>query len=249
MISSKSLDYTRFLPFFGALVRGHCLTVKSPTHNCGSGVKTIMDKSSIFLKNRYPISINRFVQQRRTFCGASVCLHKVLVQRQFGFEEKSHGLKYKKLFRRNIGTSEKKNRLPDLLELSSSPRRLPILFAAFCLLWGTCAVLAIQYGKQNSNVTQVVMYRVQHSKEAQDLLGSNIDFKYPFPWVPGKLHKRQGFIDINFEVSGSLASGTVHYQSQRFGPIAHWVELDCTLTSNGKTIKIPTGVSKDTQWT
>ncbi|EPY54219.1 inner membrane protein [Schizosaccharomyces cryophilus OY26] len=140
-----------------------------------------------------------------------------------------------------------RRRLPDVSEVSSNNKRIPSLFAFFCIIWAACAFYAIHYGKQNSNVTQVVMFRVQNSEEALKLLGDNIQFRYPFPWIKGKLHKRYGMIDISFEVTGSKNSGLVHYKSQRFGPIPHWIELECSLTSNGKTIPL-TSSAYDNQW-
>ncbi|EPX74416.1 inner membrane protein [Schizosaccharomyces octosporus yFS286] len=140
-----------------------------------------------------------------------------------------------------------RRRVPDISEFSPNSKRIPSLFAFFCVVWAACAFYAIHYGKQNSNVTQIVMYRVQHSNEALILLGDNIQFRYPFPWIKGKLHKRYGIIDISFEVTGSQNLGVVHYKSQRFGPIPHWVELECSLTSNGKTIPLGS-LDHDNQW-
>ncbi|WBW72378.1 cytochrome c oxidase assembly protein Coa1 [Schizosaccharomyces osmophilus] len=140
-----------------------------------------------------------------------------------------------------------RRKLPDVSEFSPNNKRIPSLFAFFCFVWAACAFYAIHYGKQNSNVTQIVMYRVQHSKEALKLLGENIQFRYPFPWIKGKLHKRYGIIDISFEVTGSQNLGIVHYKSQRFGPIPHWVELECSLISNGKTVPL-NSLEYDNQW-
>ncbi|EEB09400.1 inner membrane protein [Schizosaccharomyces japonicus yFS275] len=111
------------------------------------------------------------------------------------------------------------------------------LLLAFCI-WAGAALFAIHYGKQNSNVTQTVMHRVQRSPAARSLLGDNIRFTYPFPWVSGAISKRKGKIDIAFHVTGSRASGIVHYTSIKLGPAFSWLEEKCLLTVGDEAVPI-----------
>ena len=90
----------------------------------------------------------------------------------------------------------------------------------------------INYQKSSSSTVAAILYALRTSPQARALLGDEVYFAQRIPWISGQMAQLQGVIDISFRVRGSLAEGTVRFNSRRrssrdlWETLEYWVEVD-----------------------
>ncbi|UNI20363.1 cytochrome oxidase assembly protein 1 [Purpureocillium takamizusanense] len=102
--------------------------------------------------------------------------------------------------------------LPDIKQTRFRWSRSLPLFLAVVAVSG----LAIfNYQKTSSPIVASTLYALRTSPRARALLGDDIYFKHPIPWIRGEMNQLQGRIDIHFAVRGSRGSGVMRFASNR----------------------------------
>lgn len=102
--------------------------------------------------------------------------------------------------------------LPDLPENGMKwMRTVPI----FLIVLVSSTLAIFNYQKSSSSVVSSTMYALRTSPKAREYLGDEIYFAHKMPWIWGEMNQLHGRIDIQFEVKGSRASGTMRFKSFR----------------------------------
>jgi cytochrome c oxidase assembly factor 1 len=90
-------------------------------------------------------------------------------------------------------------------------RTVPIFLAV--LISSTLAIF--NYQKSSSSVVSSTMYALRTSPKAREYLGDEIYFAHKMPWIWGEMNQLHGRINIQFEVKGNKAVGTMRFKSFR----------------------------------
>ncbi|TVY19027.1 Cytochrome c oxidase assembly factor 1 [Lachnellula arida] len=90
-------------------------------------------------------------------------------------------------------------------------RTIPIFLVV--LVSSTLAIF--NYQKSSSSVVSSTLYSLRTSPKAREYLGDEIYFAHKMPWIWGEMNQLHGRIDIQFEVKGTKASGTMRFTSHR----------------------------------
>lgn len=104
-------------------------------------------------------------------------------------------------------------------------RTLPLFLAVV-----TVSSLAIfNYQKTSSPIVASTLYALRVSPRARALLGDDIYFKHPIPWIRGEMNQVRGRVDITFSVRGSRASASMRFASRRPSSRALFETLEWSL--------------------
>ncbi|KAK9237206.1 cytochrome oxidase complex assembly protein 1-domain-containing protein [Lipomyces kononenkoae] len=104
----------------------------------------------------------------------------------------------------------------DLPDVQSRTPRLLVYYTIFFSVMATISLGFFNYERQQSPIVSSTMYSVRRSPAARDLLGSNIRFKDPVPWISGSLDFLHGNVDLSYKVIGSAnVPATLHFRSIR----------------------------------
>ncbi|KAJ6439514.1 cytochrome oxidase complex assembly protein [Purpureocillium lavendulum] len=90
-------------------------------------------------------------------------------------------------------------------------RSLPLFLA----LVAVSGLAIFNYQKTSSPIVSSTLYALRTSPRARALLGDDIYFKQPIPWIRGEMNQLQGRIDIYFTVRGSRGAGVMRFASNR----------------------------------
>jgi len=90
-------------------------------------------------------------------------------------------------------------------------RTIPIFLAI--ILTSTLAIF--NYQKSSSSVVSSTLYALRTSPKAREYLGDEIYFAHKMPWIWGEINQLHGRINIQFQVKGNKASGTMKFTSFR----------------------------------
>lgn len=102
-------------------------------------------------------------------------------------------------------------------DLKASRHSYNLSIPLFLLAVGGSALAIFNYQKSSSSVVSSSLYALRVHDEARRVLGEEIQFKYKFPWISGKLNQFGGVIDISYEVKGTKGEGTMYFRSTRKG--------------------------------
>lgn len=106
------------------------------------------------------------------------------------------------------------------------------------LFWGCILSLAFNYQKRHTSIVKSTFFIVKYNKAASELLGKDIDFSSTWPWIHGDINHLKGKIDMSYAVSGSKASGLIHFKSVRRNN--NWTVNHFSLTCNGEEVSLLT---------
>ncbi|TVY48383.1 Cytochrome c oxidase assembly factor [Lachnellula occidentalis] len=90
-------------------------------------------------------------------------------------------------------------------------RTIPI----FLVVLASSTLAIFNYQKSSSSVVSSTLYSLRTSPKAREYLGDEIYFAHKMPWIWGEMNQLHGRIDIQFEVKGTKASGTMRFTSHR----------------------------------
>ncbi|PWI73677.1 cytochrome oxidase assembly [Purpureocillium lilacinum] len=90
-------------------------------------------------------------------------------------------------------------------------RSLPLFLAVVAV----SGLAIFNYQKTSSPIVSSTLYALRTSPRARALLGDDIYFKQPIPWIRGEMNQLQGRIDIYFSVRGSRGAGVMRFASYR----------------------------------
>lgn len=90
-------------------------------------------------------------------------------------------------------------------------RTVPIFLAVLV----SCSLAIFNYQKSNSSVVASTLYALRTNEKAREYLGDEIYFASQMPWIWGEMNQLHGKIDIQFEVKGKKAQGTMRFKSFR----------------------------------
>jgi cytochrome c oxidase assembly factor 1 len=114
-------------------------------------------------------------------------------------------------------------------------RTLPIFFAVLI----SCTLAIFNYQKSSSSVVASTLYALRTSPKAREYLGDEIYFAYKMPWIWGEMNQLHGRINIQFEVKGTKASGTMRFSSSRPQRRGVWETSEWSLeTKSGERIDL-----------
>jgi cytochrome c oxidase assembly factor 1 len=106
-------------------------------------------------------------------------------------------------------------------------RTVPIFLAVLV----SCTLAIFNYQKSNSSVVASTMYALRTSDKAREFLGDEIYFASQMPWIWGEMNQLHGRIDIQFEVKGKRAQGTMRFKSARLQRQGMWETEEWSLTT------------------
>jgi len=114
-------------------------------------------------------------------------------------------------------------------------RTVPIFLAVLI----SCTLAIFNYQKSSSSVVASTLYALRTSPKAREYLGDEIYFAHKMPWIWGEMNQLHGRIDIQFEVKGKKAVGTMRFKSVREGRRGLWETEEWSLeTSDGRKIDL-----------
>jgi cytochrome c oxidase assembly factor 1 len=114
-------------------------------------------------------------------------------------------------------------------------RTLPIFFVVLV----SCTLAIFNYQKSSSSVVTSTLYALRTSPKAREYLGDEIYFAHKMPWIWGEMNQLHGRINIQFEVKGTKASGTMRFSSSRPQRRGIWETNEWSLeTKSGEKIDL-----------
>jgi cytochrome c oxidase assembly factor 1 len=114
-------------------------------------------------------------------------------------------------------------------------RTVPIFLAVLI----SCTLAIFNYQKSSSSVVASTLYALRTSPKAREYLGDEIYFAHKMPWIWGEMNQLHGRIDIQFEVKGKKAVGTMRFKSERDGRRGLWETAEWSLeTRDGRKIDL-----------
>jgi cytochrome c oxidase assembly factor 1 len=114
-------------------------------------------------------------------------------------------------------------------------RTIPIFLAVLI----SCTLAIFNYQKSSSSVVASTLYALRTSPKAREYLGDEIYFAHKMPWIWGEMNQLHGRIDIQFEVKGKNAVGTMRFKSVREGRRGLWETAEWSLeTKDGRKIDL-----------
>jgi cytochrome c oxidase assembly factor 1 len=114
-------------------------------------------------------------------------------------------------------------------------RTVPIFLAVLV----SCTLAIFNYQKSSSSVVASTLYALRTSPKAREYLGDEIYFAHKMPWIWGEMNQLHGRIDIQFEVKGKNAAGTMRFKSVREERRGLWETLEWSLeTRDGRKIDL-----------
>lgn len=117
-------------------------------------------------------------------------------------------------------------------------RTIPIFLAV--LISSTLAIF--NYQKSTSPVVASTMYALRTSPKARAYLGDEVYFASKMPWIWGEMNQLHGRIDIQFEVKGTKAVGTMRFKSFRATRMGMFETTEWSLeTRDGEKIDLLEG--------
>lgn len=114
-------------------------------------------------------------------------------------------------------------------------RTVPIFLAVLI----SCTLAIFNYQKSSSSVVASTLYALRTSPKAREYLGDEIYFAHKMPWIWGEMNQLHGRIDIQFDVKGKKAVGTMRFKSVREGRRGLWETAEWSLeTKDGRKIDL-----------
>ncbi|PHH64021.1 hypothetical protein CDD81_5126 [Ophiocordyceps australis] len=102
--------------------------------------------------------------------------------------------------------------LPDVAKFGFRwSRSLPLFLVAI----GAASMAIFNYQKSSSPIISASLYALRTSPRARAVLGDDIYFKSPMPWIGGTIDQLHGHVDVEFGVKGSKAPAMMRFKSSR----------------------------------
>lgn len=99
-------------------------------------------------------------------------------------------------------------------------------------------VVIFNYEKTRSPIVNSTLYLLRMSDEVTELLGDNIDFRSPWPWISGTLNTVSGDIDIEFAVKGLKRDGNLKLRATRTSKTQPFDVHEFTLKAGDKLLDL-----------
>lgn len=121
--------------------------------------------------------------------------------------------------------------------------RTAIIVGIALASWAGSMLIYNNFAKVHNPMFFGIVSDLRQSKTAEQYLGENIEAVTlisgrDFPWIKGPLNNRRGIADVEFQVSGEKAKGTVIFKSKRVS----YREWDCeefsVILSDGTKINV-----------
>ncbi|KAK9478381.1 cytochrome oxidase complex assembly protein 1-domain-containing protein [Lipomyces japonicus] len=135
----------------------------------------------------------------------------------------------------------------ELPDVRSRTPRLIVYYSIFFSIMGAISLVFFNYERQQSPVVSSTLYSIRRSPTARAVLGANIRFRDPVPWISGSLDFLHGDVDVSYAVIGSKdVPAKLRFRSIRRGKGDAFEVVEWSLTTeHGQVINLIADANKE----